>query len=100
MMSISTPFGSRVMKWRWPKASSRSDSRIGRPAAFRRSCTASGSSTSKFSSNPPATCPRASAGMVVWLPSSTARFTEASSASCRCTYQSVVNSDTNPKCAW
>jgi hypothetical protein len=95
-----TPFGSLVMKWRWPNASSRSGSKIGRPAAFSRSYTASGSSTSKFSSSPPATWPRAGAGMVSCRPSSTARLTAALSSSCRCTYQSLVNSALKPKCCW
>lgn len=37
MTSISTPLGSLVMKWRWPKGSSRSVRRTGRPAARTRS---------------------------------------------------------------
>jgi hypothetical protein len=37
MTSISTPFGSLVMKWRWPKGSSRRVLRIGKPAACTRS---------------------------------------------------------------
>ncbi|KMS94598.1 hypothetical protein BVRB_019780, partial [Beta vulgaris subsp. vulgaris] len=32
--SINTPLGSTVMKWRWPKSSSQSAFRIGRPAAI------------------------------------------------------------------